>query len=207
MYAPSLTPYTPCPKNNVRPLDASATLPPCVWLSQVMLDVAGSTLAAVIEEVLSALVECGHLDPSKHPLASAALAGAINPLTLGRNRKTLDRKTKSLDVVVSGSESRATDGDGSFKMLEPDQDEEALDLLLAHVAFVDQPVMAFARLAAPIDAGMRASARGRVQGPRHRGVHRRNARSVCTTSARMISLSYSLNHSPLPLSPVASISL
>ena len=29
-----------------------------------------------------------------------------------------------------------------FAMLEPDVGEEALDLLVAHVAFVDQPVMA-----------------------------------------------------------------
>ena len=40
-----------------------------------------------------------------------------------------------------------------FHMLEPDAGEEALDLLLAHVPFVEQQVMAFVRLQTAIDAG------------------------------------------------------
>jgi len=40
-----------------------------------------------------------------------------------------------------------------YSMLAPDADEEALDLLIAHVAFVSEPVLAFVRCAQPVDAG------------------------------------------------------
>jgi len=45
-----------------------------------------------------------------------------------------------------------------FAMLAPDADEEALDLLIAHVSFVDKPVMAFVRCAEAIDAGCESHA-------------------------------------------------
>ena len=45
-----------------------------------------------------------------------------------------------------------------FRMLEPEAEEEALDLLIAHVAFVDAPVMAFVRCAQPVDAGCESHA-------------------------------------------------
>lgn len=43
-------------------------------------------------------------------------------------------------------------------MLAPDADEEALDLLIAHVPFVDKPAMAFVRCAEAIDAGCESHA-------------------------------------------------
>ena len=45
-----------------------------------------------------------------------------------------------------------------YRMLEPEADEEALDLLIAHVAFVETPVMAFVRCVQSIDAGCESHA-------------------------------------------------
>ena len=43
-------------------------------------------------------------------------------------------------------------------MLAPDAEEEALDLLVAHVPFVSSPVMAFVRCENPVDAGCESHA-------------------------------------------------
>ena len=40
----------------------------------------------------------------------------------------------------------------------PTAGEEALDLLIAHVGFVSEPVLSFVRLAHPIDAGCESHA-------------------------------------------------
>lgn len=45
-----------------------------------------------------------------------------------------------------------------YNMLSPDAGEEALDLLIAHVPFVEKPVMAFVRCASVIDAGCESHA-------------------------------------------------
>ena len=112
---------------------------------------AGSTLAAVVESVLDALVQRGFLPASKHPLASAALVGAVKPT--GVDGKQHGSRSRIRRASSKGADSQHDSSGEFFRMLEPDKGEEALDLLLAHVAFVDAPVMAFVRLAVPIDAG------------------------------------------------------
>lgn len=100
----------------------------CLGAQNILLDVPGSTLAVVVDRVLAALVAQNALPAESFTLAKHALSGS--QLT---NRPTVDEPR--------------------VKMLEPDRGEEALDLLLAHVPFVERQVLAFVRLKSAIDAG------------------------------------------------------
>jgi len=55
-------------------------------------------------------------------------------------------------VSPMGAAAAVAEAHDWYAMLTPNADEEALDLLLAHVTFVDSPLMAFVRCTQPIDA-------------------------------------------------------
>ena len=128
-----------------------------------MLDVVGATLQSIIDQVLSKLVTTATLSQVARAQASKALAGARKPKALGNGSgKSLPG---SVGLAVAGltsnnAGSRQDEADARewFSMLKPDKGEEALDLILAHVTFVEVPVMAFVRLKTPIDAGLEGHA-------------------------------------------------
>jgi hypothetical protein len=134
-----------------RPHLPTLSVPALVQLRQalfagnVMLDVEGATLSAVMETVISGLVTSKLLPADCAELARAALSGADKPGGPRAKGRSL------LRPFVPRS-----DGKDWLRMLEPEKGEEALDLLLAHVPFVSQQTIAFVRLKKPIDAGEHA---------------------------------------------------
>ena len=69
--------------------------------------------------------------------------------------RSMSRRSSSGVAKRSEAEQSAKD---NLEMLEPDKGEEALDMLLAHVAFVDKQLVSFVRLKSPIDAGLEGHA-------------------------------------------------
>lgn len=89
-------------------------------------------------------VAAANVEPAHGGDASAPPVAPTSPSGTEEEPSPVPRLPMSPD----GAEARQR-----HKMLAPDADEEALDLVLAHVAFVDKPIMAFVRCAHSIDAG------------------------------------------------------
>jgi Na+/H+ antiporter NhaA/mannitol/fructose-specific phosphotransferase system IIA component (Ntr-type) len=90
------------------------------------------------------------LTPTQTPTPTPTLTPTQSPSSPGRPDLLPPELGQSLPEPQSGSPAREKDW---FSMLAPDADEEALDLLIAHVAFVTEPVVAFVRCAQSVDAG------------------------------------------------------
>ena len=132
-----------------------------------------TSLASVTEQVLNTFVAAGSLETASLPSALRLLSGARKPKDhTVHGASSLKRGSLLVHGAlarVPGHHSAHNGGSSTHgetaedrenhKLLQPDEGEEALDLILAHVDFIRQTTVAFVRLQKPIDAGARRAAR------------------------------------------------
>jgi hypothetical protein len=104
--------------------------------STIFINLVSPTLTAAAEHMLSKQLPEEHIAAAVLALQSRGSAPPLSP------------------VRPEGSPSKQKqDKYDEFHMLDPEGDEEAFELMLAHVDFLTAPALALARLATPIDVG------------------------------------------------------
>ena len=117
----------------------------------VILDSHSATFAAAIQEVLAIFVAQGALREADRALATKTLARARKSDMHGA------MKVGGLKTPMGLRARKGADVD-NVKMLAPDKGEEAFNLLVAHVPYVQRQALVFVRLRRAIEAGVEGHA-------------------------------------------------
>ena len=138
-------------------MEVSSMLTP----EMVLLDVPGTNLEEICDHVLLHLVATDHLEATRHRDALETLSSSL-PATMRQQRRRLagessprrgDDSPLAGDIPAEPPSHHALDEE-EFELLNPDVEEEAVELLVAEVDWVQEDVLVFVRLAEPVDLGI-----------------------------------------------------
>ncbi|EOD06179.1 Na+/H+ antiporter [Emiliania huxleyi CCMP1516] len=132
---------------------AAASLQQALSPANIFLGLQADSLREIAEVMLQRLVEGGLLAAEQHAQVAEVLLSA----------KRLGRPVEGGEVGtplrrIAGFEASDAEADELFHMLDPEKGEEAASLLLAHLDFISEPIVTFARLATPVDLGCEGQA-------------------------------------------------
>ena len=128
--------------------------------ANVFLGLRADSLREIAEAMLQRLVAGGLLAAEQHERVAEALLSAkrLAPGPDSPNRGPTVAPRRRPRRRMAGFEASDAEADELFHMLDPEKGEEAASLLLAHLGFLTEPMVAFARLATPVDLGCEGQA-------------------------------------------------